>query len=281
MSGYLGRMLQLPAPGERRLHPFAGSVYGERDTSTARPSGMHPEAARRDGEKLPLLEREQTVMSSPPPAQVAKTHPPDAMAFLDEYEPLQPQRRESRQRVPASRESRDPARTDREASPEHDAERSIPQHSPQQSTTRRLYPSNETSRVAANVRTAINAEDGPSQTPALRPDGIAADLGGLADKRSAANAESGQIVQTRGELVPREKKQELALRQPLPTARKTNTPQRGPARDAHTEGPEVQIHIGRIEVLAVQPPAPAAPAPRRERTTSLADYLARQNGRGR
>jgi hypothetical protein len=39
--------------------------------------------------------------------------------------------------------------------------------------------------------------------------------------------------------------------------------------------PEVQVHIGRVEVLAVQPPAPV---PRRETATRLADYLAARNG---
>ncbi len=50
-------------------------------------------------------------------------------------------------------------------------------------------------------------------------------------------------------------------------------------RNAGSQAPDVQVHIGRIEVLAVQQQAPATLAPRRERTTSLADYLAGRNGR--
>ena len=50
---------------------------------------------------------------------------------------------------------------------------------------------------------------------------------------------------------------------------------------ARAEEPQVQVHIGRIEVLAVQPPAPAAPTPRRETATRLADYLAARNGSSR
>jgi hypothetical protein len=43
---------------------------------------------------------------------------------------------------------------------------------------------------------------------------------------------------------------------------------------------EVQIHIGRIEVTAVQPsPAPSPPAKLRRDAMSLADYLKQRNGR--
>jgi hypothetical protein len=43
--------------------------------------------------------------------------------------------------------------------------------------------------------------------------------------------------------------------------------------------PDVQVHIGRIEVVAVQPPASRAPVPRQSRTTSLHDYLSSRSGR--
>ena len=42
----------------------------------------------------------------------------------------------------------------------------------------------------------------------------------------------------------------------------------------------VEVHIGRVEVVAVQPPAPAVSAPRRERSTSLLDDLAAHRVRG-
>jgi hypothetical protein len=62
---------------------------------------------------------------------------------------------------------------------------------------------------------------------------------------------------------------------------------RQPTRDqnfaskVYADEPEVQVHIGRIEVLAVQPQPPATPAPRRETATRLADYLAARNGSSR
>ena len=49
---------------------------------------------------------------------------------------------------------------------------------------------------------------------------------------------------------------------------------------AEREPDEIQIHIGRIEVTAVQPPAPRAPAPP-DKAISLDAYLERRNGRAR
>jgi hypothetical protein len=51
-----------------------------------------------------------------------------------------------------------------------------------------------------------------------------------------------------------------------------------PGRRA-AEEPAIQVHIGRIEVIAATPPPPRAPAPRPNRSTSLTDYLAGRNGR--
>jgi hypothetical protein len=280
MSGYLGRMLQVSAPSERRLHPFAGSIYGERETLTPRANRADLEGPRRDGEDQQLLESEQTVVSDLPSAQVATAHTRDPIVFLEKYQPLQPQQHESRVHVPASRKSSGPVRGDLEATPEYDAERSMQQRP--LGMTPRLRASSEAGEVVAGVRGGRDAERERSQAPALRLDDIAADHeDGLARKRSATAAESGQLRQTHAELNPREKKHDFAPRQPLQTARPPRTPRREVERNTHSEAPEVQIHIGRIEVLAVQPPAPAAQAPRRERTTSLADYLSRQNGRGR
>jgi hypothetical protein len=57
----------------------------------------------------------------------------------------------------------------------------------------------------------------------------------------------------------------------------------GPAPEADAQErdtrEDVHIHIGRIEVIAAQPPAPAAPV--RRRSTDLKDYLKRSSGRTR
>ncbi len=71
------------------------------------------------------------------------------------------------------------------------------------------------------------------------------------------------------------------LRQPAASTAKNLIPQLVPrqtAAQANTSE-EIQIHIGRIEVIAVPPPGTAAPAASRSRATSLDDYLKRRNGR--
>jgi hypothetical protein len=61
---------------------------------------------------------------------------------------------------------------------------------------------------------------------------------------------------------------------------KTEAPSAGShvARDQQTD--DIQIHIGRIEVTAVHPPAPAAPKVR-SKEISLEAYLQRRDGRAR
>jgi hypothetical protein len=54
----------------------------------------------------------------------------------------------------------------------------------------------------------------------------------------------------------------------------------GRSARAEREPDEIQIHIGRIEVTAVQPPAPRAPKPP-DKAISLDAYLERRNGRAR
>jgi hypothetical protein len=56
------------------------------------------------------------------------------------------------------------------------------------------------------------------------------------------------------------------------------------ARQAPPSAPsadEIQIHIGRIEVTAVPPPAARPPAPAVRKGPTLSEYLSRRDGRGR
>jgi hypothetical protein len=71
------------------------------------------------------------------------------------------------------------------------------------------------------------------------------------------------------------------LPQPAPSTAKKHIPQLASGKTAAqaNTSEEIQIHIGRIEVIAVPPPGTAAPAPSRSRATSLEDYLRRRNGR--
>jgi hypothetical protein len=67
------------------------------------------------------------------------------------------------------------------------------------------------------------------------------------------------------------------LPQPAPSIAKQPSPHLAPGQKATND--EIQIHIGRIEVIAMPPPGTAAPAASRSRGTSLDDYLRRRNGR--
>jgi hypothetical protein len=61
---------------------------------------------------------------------------------------------------------------------------------------------------------------------------------------------------------------------------KANLMAEGRPTRAEREPDEIQIHIGRIEVTAVQPPAPQTPKPS-DKAISLDAYLERRNGRAR
>jgi hypothetical protein len=58
-------------------------------------------------------------------------------------------------------------------------------------------------------------------------------------------------------------------------------PSAGPqlSKNRPPQEPEIQVHIGRIEVIAAAPQPPRVSSPRPNRATSLADYLAGRNGR--
>jgi hypothetical protein len=72
------------------------------------------------------------------------------------------------------------------------------------------------------------------------------------------------------------------LPQPATSAAKKPGPQLAPGQMASqpNTSEEIQIHIGRIEVIAVPPPGAAAPPTPRSRATRLDDYLRRRNGGG-
>jgi hypothetical protein len=68
--------------------------------------------------------------------------------------------------------------------------------------------------------------------------------------------------------------------QPAASNAEKTIPQLAPRQKATqaSTSEEVQIHIGRIEVIAVPPPGAAAPPTSRSRSTSLDDYLRRRKG---
>jgi hypothetical protein len=265
MSGYLGRMLQATARGEHRLHPFAGSIYGDRSTAAEQSNRPNLGEPRQTGEDQDLPEIERTVLSRVPSARAARAQAEYPLGFLEEYEPLQPRRREAEAHRPGAAAWSAPARADLDAPDEQTTGREIQKRSARSDPSLRFNVSSEGDAAESN------AEETRSKAGAMHIDG----------ERSATAAKSREATQTHGELIVRERAQTMATTRQPAQPRQQSSPPRETARTMRAEEPEVQVHIGRIEVLAVQPPAPTAPAPRRERTTSLADYLAKRNGRGR
>jgi hypothetical protein len=249
------------------MHPFAGSVYGERDAATepARGPGAGEIGVQVEDRELPANGR--AVVSHGSSAPVAKAHAPESptrpaqapapepTAFLPDYEPLQPRRLQPEAHRAGSAASTNPAHGHLEAFRTHNSQRA--------DQTR--------SETPGAVRPLLAREN---------PEGARAFTS--ADATAGEGAKSREATLARGEPIPRERARPMAsARQLAQPIRQPSLPPREAARNIGKEDPDVQVHIGRIEVLAVQQQAPATPAPRRERTTSLADYMAGRNGRGR
>ena len=247
MSGYLGRLLQAAARSEQRLYPFAGSIYGERTAETEQSFG--PGLGVPHWAAFDRSESEQAL-----PLPIAKTEEPELMMPFEQRATPQPRL--------------DPS-----------AFGSAGLNSPSA-----LHP--PAARPPDSIRTMRDrdeADPGASRIDAHlhlqrpRSETFAARAGDVTARRSAAVAiDQDHAPASDARLV----------RQAAPRATAAldiQQPMRGQnfASRLRAEEPEVQVHIGRIEVLAVQPPAPAAPAPRRETATRLADYLAARNGSSR
>lgn len=128
--------------------------------------------------------------------------------------------------------------------------------------------------------------------PPLRPDNLPLFSGSPRDEGFRAEVAVPQVPQeiSRTEKIrPDEKPRRAASSLPqkveplLRPAMAAKPPSAGPQlsllRSRPPQEPEIQVHIGRIEVIAAAPQPPRVPSPRPNRATSLADYLAGRNGR--
>jgi hypothetical protein len=277
MSGYLSRIVQTAARSSQPLRPLAGSVFGT-PAEQVQPSRLND---------APFIV-ETEVPASPPDTSNTQSRAsgipssPAPSSILENYEPLQPRQQtylqplqdrrapfetshaQSQDHLPAADSNQaqsnprsaeiSPATTPR-------ANSITPQAADKQAFAPRITHRSETFREQAASRPAQTnpTADGLNQHPEPT------------ESKLSAQPTSGNQSHVVGShaLIPA---------QPAHMVR----PQQPPIRDqrsAPAQEPSIEIHIGRIEVLAVHPPAASAPAPRRDRTTSLADYLAGQNGR--
>lgn len=251
MRGYLQRLAASVSRPERRLRPLAGSIFfgelhEENVEEVRRPPAEQPA-------REPAARSTEAAMQRPEAARVS--------------EPSDDSVRETQQVVRASPpEIKVPSRSVPLLSPQFAPAERL-QRETQESVIERLAPpSAAATSDEAPERPAVPFVNRVSSQPlVLRP---------LVVEEGRAEA---------AEFNP----QPVARREPLPTPR---THPRRQEREAHpaaarkserNTGEEVQIHIGRIEVIAATPPSPRAAASATSRSTSLEDYLSRRNGRVR
>jgi hypothetical protein len=262
MSGYLSRIVHTAAGSEHRLHPLAGSVYSAPAAEPAAAPAATPQ----------FTAAETGPVDKPLSAPVA---PP---SILDNYQPLQPHRPDSaRLESPLAHSTARP-HADGPAIAQRSGQPAQSHAVDDQATNFTPANRNPAQRVADK-----SDKDAPQSAPiAAQSEPVAANNPNHSSE--SANSEKTAAQHTRN---PAQILTPQAV-SPVRPARKHEVPslnalpQQQPRREQRIQTPQqpdIQIHIGRIEVLAVQPPAPPAPAPRRDRTTSLADYLSGQSGR--
>jgi hypothetical protein len=271
MSGYLGRMVQAAVRSERRLHPMAGSLFGERDSAQLS-LGLDLGEPHRTVEDQAPAENERMLPPRGLGAPVTISPARQPMAFFDQYEPLQPPRR--RPDTSRAAELSSPVRADRAASHEHDPGRAMTTSRERLDATPRMHDRSDADVDAAHVSRGANLREPLTKAIAVRADGATGE-------RSATSARDRDATQAQIERIPRNAGPTFSAElQARSATRGENSPRHEATRQTRTNEPQAEVHIGRIEVLALQPPAPPR-ASRRERTTSLADYLAGRNGHGR
>jgi hypothetical protein len=165
-----------------------------------------------------------------------------------------------------------------------------PRHDPHEPGSAALNSSSTSHSSAARPSDSIRLMIATGEPPA--PDAIATQLHGRPHfhhlQSEAFAARAADVTGSRSAAIAMNQDQAAAsdarwVHQTVPPIAKA-LDIRQPTRDQNlasrlrAEEPEVQVHIGRVEVIAVQPPAPT---PRREKATRLADYLTARNGSGR
>jgi len=259
MSGYLGRIVR----AEHKLHPLAGSVFGERDADAP---------PQEPGEPAGSVEDRSSAPADPPsrsPRPAAAREAADPSAPPEHREPRRAAEGDGKRLVAGQGAE---TRVDRESS--RDATAAGPSRPEPSDAGRRAPRRVESGGPAPTVSR-------PARTRIAAPEAGAARAQGQPGARlpTLARAEPApdEADQSGREPLPRSP---ARLEVQPPAQREGARPGTAP-RLGRIEAGETHVHIGRIEVLAVPQPVPAPPSPGRERTTSLADYLAARSGRRR
>lgn len=263
MRGFLRRSLESARGAEQRLKPLTGSVY----------AGDH---RRQQFERKDW--GEETVYT-----------PPSHAAALDARQLSTPGT--SPAALPATPEILLPVRSD----PREAAVGGHRNSSESQPSLPAAYSPASSSAAPSGLQSATrtSSQRGAFEAPAslplpMRPASLHSGL--KQDERSHAEAAVPQAPQqvSRADKQAEESRRAASILKPQvdPLLRAGITakppsapPQLSLPRNRAPEEPQVQVHIGRIEVIAAAPQPPRVPTPRPNRATSLADYLAGRNGR--
>lgn len=282
MNGYLGRMLAAAGARASELHPFAGSIYenGPQSRAAKPASRRNPDAAA-DPEQHLLVEANDDAREADNRLRrpvISQRVPPDARnpaAPVADYVPLYRQRRDNR--LPTASRLFAPVEEDLIAA------QAPPVAVPSGEGRARSRPN---SRGAGDPETGETARlvlpPAPTVTRVSSAAGGAPASAPIVASLTGRDADLISAVPRSGDNLPRDGAR--AVTAPLPPRATPPRQSESATREfVRSGGPDqsVEIHIGRVEVLAAAPSAARAPAASRSRTTSLADYLARRNGRGR
>jgi hypothetical protein len=276
MKGFLRRTLESARGAELRLKPLTGSVY----------KGDH-----RRPEFLQGNWREETAYTPPTPAAPPSRQPSQAgtsqAASLAAPEILLPVRSEPQES--ASRGRRNSSESERPLPVAHSPGASSAAPADLQSTVRPAS-QRETRQALAQSPTPVHPgslslhsglqANKPSHTESAVPP---------APQQTSSPEKIRQSENPRrsaSALTPRPDPQQIDLPRVDPFLRAAvaakppaPSPPLSLPRNRTQQEPQVQVHIGRIEVIAAVPQPPRVPTPRPNRATSLADYLAGRNGR--
>ena len=259
MRGFLRRTLENARGGEQRLRPLTGSVYA---VNHRRPD-FHSESWREETVNIPVA-----LSTVPPSREVVQPEVPRATSTAAPT-PLLPVTPVPREAAAGGNESNGSRASSFAESPHRESATGHARH------TGASHPpfSSFTSLGQVHFQLPSNSQRNEGSPPAAsvrqRPQEIS-----RADKVQQPGKPLVTAAAPLQKLAP-------SLRPVMPIMPPRAAPQLSPARNLPPQEPDIQVHIGRIEVIAAAPQMPRVASPKPSRATSLADYLAAGNGRSR
>jgi hypothetical protein len=263
MSGFLQRIAAGAARPERNLHPQVGAMFeAVRREEIADKSTPLEGLTLANGAELAAKEsltdqRHGDLPGDKPQIEPARLQEPNVELLIPQYQ------REGR--VP-ERDPTDHVLVGREARLRDRENRKKVESSREDATrpqvlSEKSAPSEETKQEAAGTEKISDTEPLVLQRLLVRE---------MAQKDASAGNVGAADPEPRAQ---RDAFPRLAKGQ---NQERTQSPQR-----VESAMQDIEIHIGRIEVIAVPPPAPRVAAASPRRTMSLDDYLKQRNGRAR